>query len=1357
METKEYYLGLDMGTSSVGWAVTDENYNLIRIKGKDFWGIREFERASNAADRRTKRISRRRRQREVVRIGLLKTYFEEEILKEDPLFYIRMDNSKYFPEDKDGNLESKNGIFNDSDYTDKEYYADYPTIFHLRKALIEDSVPHDRRYARLVFLALLNLFKHRGHFLNANLGEREGNTRIEELYSEFVRLADNLLDLGFPPEAAKYVEEILSDRSKSRTEKSEEIAKKCNINKSNKKHILLIRCLCGLKVDVKKIFDDIESEEKIEIDFNDYSYDEKIDDFIAFIGEDNYELIEIMKQIYDAGILANILHGYEYLSFSRVAEYDKHHDDLKLLKEVYKEYKKEEYDQMFRMEESGSYSAYVNSFNTRKYNENGKPMRRSMKKRLREDLYKNIRKSLKGIEDERVNYILSEMERETFLPKQRTPGNGIIPNQVHKKELSAILKKAEQYLPFLQKKDESGLSVSERIEKLFAFQIPYYIGPTSKKSKTGWVIRKENGEILPWNIQDKIDMEKTAEEFIKRLVRNCTYINGEKVLPKNSLMYEAFCVLNEINNIKIQGEKISVELKQKIYKELFCKGKKVTKKQLEKYLVNEGVLLDVSDLSGLDININNSLSSYGKLYAIFGEKLKTDQYMKYAEKIIYLGTIYGDDKKMQKKRLKKEFGEILDEAQIKRIVGYKFKDWGRFSEELMELSGCDKSTGEIKSLIRTMWDTNDNFMELIHSNQYTFKEELAKKQNKSMGLLSEFQAEDLEDYYFSAPVKRMIWQTILVIKEIEKIMGNPPTRIFIEMTRDDEEVKGDKGRKDSRGKQLVNLYKNIKGETREWEKEIKAAQDDQSLRSKKLYLYYTQMGRCMYTGKEIDLEELFTTKYDIDHIYPRHFVKDDNLSNNLVLVNKSSNAYKSDHYPLTDIPADVQNLWRRLYDAGLIQREKYHRLTRKTSFSDEEKAGFIARQLVETSQGTKGIADLLKQLLPEPDTTIVYAKGRNVSDFRREFDLLKSRSVNDFHHAQDAYLNIVVGNVYYTKFTQNPMNYIKKELSANGNKYRYHLGKMFERDVERNGKKAWIAPNKKDGTNGTIVTVKKVMEKNTPMISRMTFEAKGAIANETLYSAKKAKKDNYIPLKSSDKKMEDVTKYGGYTSVSSAYFFLVEHEEKGKKIRTLEALPIYMKDKVEAKEDGLTEYCTDILKLINPVICMKKIKIQSLLCIDGFRVRLSGKTGYQIALRNEISLCLKQKWINYIHAIDKFIETKQLPQVIEEDKNVELYEILMDKHINSIFRKRQNSVGKKLEAGFEKYRNLSLEDQCKVLSEILKLSAIGLTKADLLQIGGKLESGTMSFNKKISKAEEFKLINQSVTGIYENSIDLLTI
>ena len=108
MMQKEYYLGLDMGTSSVGWAVTDENYKLLRVKGKDLWGIREFEEAQTAAERRSKRISRRRRQREVARIGLLKEYFHDAIMAKDSAFYQRLENSKYHLEDKDEKVQSIN-------------------------------------------------------------------------------------------------------------------------------------------------------------------------------------------------------------------------------------------------------------------------------------------------------------------------------------------------------------------------------------------------------------------------------------------------------------------------------------------------------------------------------------------------------------------------------------------------------------------------------------------------------------------------------------------------------------------------------------------------------------------------------------------------------------------------------------------------------------------------------------------------------------------------------------------------------------------------------------------------------------------------------------------------------------------------------------------------------------------------------------------------------------------------------------------------------------------------------------------------------------------------------------------------
>lgn len=38
MNINDYYVGLDIGTNSVGWAVTDTKYNILRKKGKSMWG-----------------------------------------------------------------------------------------------------------------------------------------------------------------------------------------------------------------------------------------------------------------------------------------------------------------------------------------------------------------------------------------------------------------------------------------------------------------------------------------------------------------------------------------------------------------------------------------------------------------------------------------------------------------------------------------------------------------------------------------------------------------------------------------------------------------------------------------------------------------------------------------------------------------------------------------------------------------------------------------------------------------------------------------------------------------------------------------------------------------------------------------------------------------------------------------------------------------------------------------------------------------------------------------------------------------------------------------------------------------------
>lgn len=1348
---QEYYLGLDMGTSSVGWAVTDKEYHLLRKKGKDLWGVRLFSEAVTSEKRRGFRTARRRLQREKARIGYLKELFAEEIQKVDPGFYQRLEDSKYYEEDKE--IRQPFALFADQKYTDKQYYEDYPTIFHLRRELMESEEPHD---VRLVYLAILNMFKHRGHFLNANLDDRGIGDLSENISSLKKLLEEYDGELFFNSEEMQYLfEKYLPSKEYGRKRKCEQILLELGIQK-NKVFAEIVKMICGLQgklsvIFTKELFD--EETKKFALSFKDGNYEEKQLQAEEILSEEAYEILLSMKQIHDWGILANILQGHDSLSKARVYTYEKHQYDLTILKSLLKQNAPKQYDQMFRVMEENNYSSYVGSVNS------GKEKVRRFNKGSSEGFFLKVKKIISSMpESEEKDYVLNEIEKETFLPKQLTSSNGVIPNQVHKMELKKILNQAEKYLPFLKETDESGLTVSEKIISLFEFQIPYYIGPLIKNENgNAWIVRKQSGKVFPWNFDEMVDQKATAEKFIEKMVKHCTYLNDEKVLPKNSLLYEKFLVLNELNNLRINDVKISVEMKQRLFNELFKKGKKVRQKDLIRYLQINGMASPGEDveISGIDVDFKNTLSNYAKFCAIFQTETLTYEQEKLAENIIFWSTVYGDSKSFLKEKIEENYGNLLNKEQIKRILGLKFKDWGKLSKEFLELSGIDKEFGDESTIISRLWNNNCNLMELL-SKRYSYLEVIQEKVQGIEKNLTEIVYEDLEELYISSPVRRMIWQTILILKELYKVLGSEPSKIFVEMARD---VNAKKERKDSRKQKFIELYKNCKEDGVRWSEIIKNTSESE-FRSKKLYLYYTQKGRCMYTGERIELEDLIhNDRYDIDHIYPRHFVKDDSIENNLVLVKKEKNAHKSDTFPIEkEIRESQKARWKLLKDGGFITEEKYKRLVRNTEFTPEERAAFINRQIVEVRQGTKVITDLLEKTFGEK-TEVVYVKAGNVSEFRRKYDLLKCRDVNDYHHATDAYLNIVVGNVYHVKFTKNPLNFIReyeKDRKAN----EYHMYRVFDFDVVRNGEFAWRA-----GNHTSMNIVKKVMKKQTPIVTRMNYEEHGGLADQTIYSAADAKKADavgYLPIKRTDSRLRQITKYGGFKKFTGTYFFLIEYENKGKKIRTLEAMPLYMKETLDSDEK-IEAYCRDVLKYENPKVKLRKIKMYSLIKVDGFYLYLTGRSGNKLFVSNAVELSLSYEQSVYIKRLKEFSDHGKLDDEwlekngITRENNIILYDFLCKKHFSSIYAKRPNPVGEKLIKGRKKFESLSMSDQIYILLQILQLSKLSNMGADLTKLGESKKTGVMTLNKKISEKQQFELIHQSPAGLYEQSIDLLKI
>lgn len=1336
---KDYYLGLDMGSGSAGWAVTDDQYHVLRAHGKAMWGTRLFESANTAEERRINRTARRRLKRRNQRIEWLQEIFAEEINTKDSGFFRRMKESRYWAEDKrdeNGSCpEMPYSLFIDEDFTDKEYHEKFPTIYHLRKYLMTTEETPD---IRLVYLAFHHMMKHRGHFLlNGNIEEIR---KFRKTFDQFLEVVRNE-EMGFAgeieEETYKKIEMTLKDVNLTRSAKKTTLIKSLKVTRVEEKELLAL--ISGCTVKLSNIFNDksLDETERPKISFADAGFDDYEAEIQSNLNE-KYYIIESAKAVYDWAALADILGEHSCISEAKVALYEKHHKDLKRLKDLVRNnISSEVYKEIF-VDVSGKYKNYCAYIGTT--NINGKKKDFEGKKCTKEDFYAYLKKSvIECINDsEKTDWLKLELEKGNFLPKQLTGENSVIPYQVHLYELNAIITNLQERIPLL-KRD------GEKIRQIFTFRVPYYVGPLNGISidgkKTNWVKRKE-GVIYPWNFSDIVDEESSAESFIRRMTNKCTYLIHEDVLPKYSLLYSRFEVLNELNNVRLNGELLSVELKQKIYEDVFQRYRKVTQKRLKRYLLTEGIIDENTVITGLDGDFKGSLTAYHD----FKEKLTgLNLTEREKEEIILNITLFGDARSLLRKRIGKICSQLSDK-QKENLSKLSYQGWGRLSKKFLNGIAISVQGEEEWTIIKALWETQDNLSQLMGA-KYTFRNAVEKENGELEN--REISYETVKDLSISPSVKRQVWQSLLIVKEICKIQKKPPRKVFVEVAKE----KTNSGRTESRKKRLQDFYKYCS----KYEKELydesiqnkleKCSESD--LRSDKLFLYYMQMGRCMYTGQPIDFDELWNNqKYDIDHIYPQSKTMDDSIDNR-VLVKRISNQEKTDVYPIrADIREKRRGFWKELKNVGLISEEKYKRLTRATEFEPAELAGFISRQLVENRQTTKVVASILKQAMP--DTEIVYVKARTVSEFRHKFNFIKVREMNDFHHAKDAYLNVVVGNTYLVKFTKSPVNFIENHSNRS-----YNLKKMFtDGRVERNGEIAWIS-----GENGTIGTVRNIMKKNNILVTRRAHEATGGFFDQQLMKKGKGQ----VPVKGSDERLLDIEKYGGYNKETGAYFVLVESDEKkGKKKRTIEYVPIRLKKQLENNRKALENYLCEQRGLTNPVVLIDKIKMDSLFRVDGFFMWLSGRTGNQLLFKCANQLVLSTEDEATLKKIVKFVnrrkENKEI-KIYESDKLNEemlnrLYNTFLYKLQNSIYGNRLGEQAKTLSSKKENFDKLQIEEKCLVLYEILHMFQCQSATSDLQLIEGPGKAGTLRLNSNITKYKNINIINQSPTGIYEQVIDL---
>lgn len=652
-----------------------------------------------------------------------------------------------------------------------------------------------------------------------------------------------------------------------------------------------------------------------------------------------------------------------------------------------------------------------------------------------------------------------------------------------------------------------------------------------------------------------------------------------------------------------------------------------------------------------------------------------------------------------------------------------------------------------------MWQTNNNLMQLL-SGKFTFTEEIEKENSKVTEKIERVSYEELVDsMYVSPATKRAIWQTVQISEEIKKIMGCPPEKIFVEMARGG----GEKNKRTvSRKKTLEELYKSCKEDVRYLADQLNDF-DERALNSMKLYLYFTQMGRCMYTGESIDLDDLRqkNSKWDRDHIYPQSKIKDDSIDN-LVLVNKTVNSRKSNEVLSNEIQNNMNGFWRALLNKGFISKKKYDRLAKKGDFSDEELAGFISRQIVETRQSSKAVAELLKRI--NEDTEIVYVKASLASEFRKKpLNMLKSRRINDYHHGKDAYLNIVVGDVYNAKFTSNPVQWFKRNRDT-----QYSLNKIFNFDVKRGDRVVWKKCTEDEngiGYGGTIDIVRETMKKNNLLYTEYTYCGKGELFDATIQ--KKGKKNVNIELKSG----LDIDKYGGYQGAGTSYFAQVEFEGKnGERVKNIIGVPIYVANQLDHNPSAFEDYCRDIKGMRDVKILVPKIKKNTLMVVNGFPMRIRGEGGtggINLLFKAATQLHLDMENLEVVRYIEKYLEknkgykiNKEMDKITNEEVN-KLYDVLLNK-LRRQYEDRPSNPKSIIESSRDKfYVESDLEKKVVVIYDMLNLFRCdNISTADLTMLGGSKNAGALAVNKNTVGKSNLEIINQSITGLFENRVEI---
>ena len=639
----------------------------------------------------------------------------------------------------------------------------------------------------------------------------------------------------------------------------------------------------------------------------------------------------------------------------------------------------------------------------------------------------------------------------------------------------------------------------------------------------------------------------------------------EDVLAKNSLLYEKYCFFNELASLSFTEDGDSwmpfdAGMRKAIY-DVASDGKTMTVKRIESVLQRDFFIAHphVRGTSNPKA-MSSKRSNYAYFCRLFDVKALSASDMSMAEDLVLWNTVF-EDRDILRRKILKTYGDLLTEKAVDDFCHKRLSGWGKLSERLLTGIWADTASGDMCVMdvleqgrpYGRYRGSSMNLMQILNDDALGFKMEIKKINESHMQMAEGF---DLNALPGSPALRRGVSQAMKVLDDIVSVAGKAPDRIYLKVTRTASNSR--KGKRTAKRSDKIKLA--LKALDADAAADLGAAKllrelgmfDEKEI-NERIYLYFHQAGKCLYTGKPIDITRIASNDYYVDHVVPLAYRKDESLDNK-VLVYAEASRYKSETLLVSPaVQRKMLPFWRMLRNAGLMSERKLNALIR-TEISEGMLKSIIGRQFTENSWEAKLFTAAIAAKYP--GTVVIPVKAGVIGAVRSRIGIPKSLKANQFYHAHDALLAAEVGRymeLAKPAFVHNRVKYeqymrkIKLVDEENKKAPKSQLdffagGFFFDRVDKDTGEVYWDKDEE-------VERIYRACGWKNLRVTYAAFEDGGAFWKQTIYSPRE--KSKLIATKS-DRPAEI---YGGYSSQTFANFFVYEVMKKKVKQLRFGAVP----------------------------------------------------------------------------------------------------------------------------------------------------------------------------------------------------------